>query len=143
MCGGCPGPDLFLPKQTISRPEKKKRLPHPFQGITIRKNGKGYCRNQKQKDVSTQFMSASEFLEELLGYVSNLSREDCCVSVQGEARKCECIKFLADKPSIAKVVALGLKKYFDLDESNRKHMLVNEQRQADRLSKYCKSPQRY
>lgn len=105
MCGGCPGPDLFLPKQTRSRPEKKKRLPHPFQGITIRKNGKGYCRNQKQKDVSTQFLSASEFLEELLGYVSNLSREDCCVSVQGVARKCECIKFLADKPSIAKVVA--------------------------------------
>ena len=59
---------------------------------------------------------------------TNLSQEDCCVSVQSDARKCECITFLADKPSIVKVVALGLKKYFDLDKSNRKHMLVNEKR---------------
>ena len=79
----------------------------------MRKNGKGYCSNLKQSDVSTKFLSVSEFLEEIHSYVFNLSREDCCVLVEGEARKCECIEFLANKPSIVKVVALGLKKDFD------------------------------
>ena len=88
----------------------------PFRGVSIRKNRKGYCRNLKQKDVSTQFLLAYEFLEEIQSYVSNLSQEDCCILVQGEARKYEFIKFIANKPIIVKVVALVLKKYFDLGE---------------------------
>lgn len=139
----CTGVDLFLPTREKSRPEKKKRLPHPFHGVSTRKNGKGYASNLKQKDISTQYLSASDFVGEINSYVSNLSREDCCVSISGEARKCKCIQFLADKPGVIKSVSLGLKMYFDLDDSNRKLVLASEQRQADRLSKHCKSHQRY
>ena len=143
MCNACVAPDAFLPTQNKSRPEKKKRLPHPFQGMSIRKNGNGYCANLKQKDVRTQFLSSPEFLENISNYVSDLSQEDCCVSTRDEARKCKCIQFLADKPSIVKLVALGLQKHFDLDESNKKLQLVNEQRQADRLTRFCKSLRMY
>ena len=83
MCGGCPGPDLFLPKQTRSQPEKKKRLPHPFQGITIRKNRKGYCRNQKQKDnlmpMYNQFLSVGKKTTVTMpGYVPR-ETSTCCL----------------------------------------------------------------
>ena len=133
----CTGVDLFLPTRN-SRPEKKKRLPHPFHGVSTRKNGKGYASNLKQKDISTQYLSASDFVGEINSYVSNLSREDCCVSISGEARKCKCIQFLADKPGVIKSVSLGLKMYFNPDDSNRKIVLGSEQRQADRPLKHCK-----
>ena len=39
----CAGMDLFLPKQKKSRPEKKKCLPRPFQGVSTRKKWEGLC----------------------------------------------------------------------------------------------------
>ena len=125
MCNLCIGSNLFLPTQEGSRSEKKKRIPHPFQAVKAKKKG-GYCRNRKQKGAPTEQLSASEFLEEIESYIASLSREDCCVSVEGEARKCRCVHFLADKPSVVKSVALGLQKYFDLDEAKRKLFLANE-----------------
>lgn len=140
----CVGLDLFLPApKKRNRPEKRSRLPHPFHSLARKRNGKGYCRNVKQKDASTQYLSSSQILEEISTYISNLSRENCCISIQGEARKCNCFQFLADKPNIVKYVALGLKNYFDFDEQSRKFFLVNEQRHADRLLKHSNSPLRY
>ena len=105
----CTGVDLFLPTRKKSRPEKYKRLPHQFYGVSARKNGKGYASNLKQKDLSTQYLSTLEPVGEINCYVSNLSREDCCVSIAGEARECKCIQFHADKPGVIKSVSLGLK----------------------------------
>ena len=140
----CVGLDLFLPApKKRNRPEKRSRLPHPFHSLARKRNGKGYCRNVKQKDASTQYLSSSQILEEISTYISNLSRENCCISIQGEARKYNCFQFLADKPNIVKYVALGLKNYFDFDEQSRKFFLVNEQRHADRLLKHSNSPLRY
>ena len=114
MCNLCANANLFLPTQA-NKTEKKKRIPHPFQGVSTKKKGNGYFKNLNQKNTPTEHLSASEFLEELQRYVSALSKEDCCISIAGESRKCRCVHFLADKPSVVKSVALGLQKYFDLD----------------------------
>ena len=135
MCISCPGgPDVFLPATEISRPQKRERLPHPFQGVIGISNGKRYTRNKKRKDLPTEQLSSLDFTKEIETYLTSLSRADCCVSVQGEPRKCKCFSFLADKLSIIKVVACGLKKYFDLDDSTRKFVLTSEERYANRLT---------
>ena len=90
-----------------------------------------------------QYLSQAEFLEYIYAYVSNLSQEDCCVPVQGKDIKCKCIRFLAGKSGIVKLVALGLNTYFDLEESNRKLLSVNHQRQATRLIRRYNSPWRH
>ena len=122
-----------------SDPRKRKSSASVSGYISKRKNRNGHCANPKQKNVQTQFLSAPNFLENTFSCVSDLSREDCYVSTQGEARKCKCIRFLANKPSIVRLVALGLKKHFDLDKLNQTLQLANEQRQTDRLTRYCKS----
>ena len=99
--------------------------PHPFQGVIGISNGKQYTRNKKRKDLPTEQLSSLDFTKEIETYLTSLSRADCCVSVQGEPRKCKCFSFLADKLSIIKVVACGLKKYFDLDDSTRKFVLAS------------------
>ena len=142
MCNSCPGGDLFVPPQKRVR-DKKQRLKHPFQGVSTKKNGKGYCLNLNQKDLPTQHLDASEFLGEIQSYLANLSKEDCCVSVLGEARKCKCLQFVADKPGVVKAVSLALQNYFHSIEPKRKLMLANDQRQADRLSKFTKDSRRY
>ena len=135
MCISCPGgPDVFLPATEISRPQKRERLPHPFQGVIGISNGKRYTRNKKRKDLPTEQLSSLDFTKEIETYLTSLSRADCCVSVQGEPRKCKCFSFLADKPSIIKVVACGLKKYFDLDDLTRKFVLTSEEWCANRLT---------
>ena len=120
MCNSCIPPDLFLPNKPIlpnqpttkrNRPDQKKRSTYPFQGLARKRNGKGYTRNTSQKDAPTQHLSSSDVLAEFNLYVSNLSREECCVSVKGEARKCNCFQFLSDQPKIINLVALGLVKY--------------------------------
>ena len=65
-------------------------------------------------------------------------RADCCVSVRGEARSCNCLALLADKPNVVDSIALALQMHFDLDESNKKCQLVAEKRHADRLTKGSK-----
>ena len=136
MCILCAGSNLFLPAPTQNQTEKRKRLPHPFEFVLTKKKGNGYSRYLNKRDVPTEHLSGSKFLAEIESYVSRLSRESCCVSVEGEARKCQCLGFLADKPSAVKAVASGLQKYFDLDEPKRKLLLANEQRHANRLTKF-------
>ena len=103
----------------------------PISSVSTKKNGKGYCLDLNQKDLPTQHLDASEFLVEIQSYLANLSEEDCCVSVLGEARKCKCLQFFANKPGVVKAVSLALQNYFDSIESKRKLMLANDQRQAD------------
>ena len=135
MCLLCPGEsNLFLPERERSQPEKKERPPHPFQGVISKSNGKSYTRNQKQKDLPTESLSSFDFINDIETYLTSLSRADCCVAVDGESRKCNCFSFLSDKPGIIKVVACGLKKYFDLDDSTRKFVRTNEQRYANRIT---------
>ena len=135
MCNSCLG-SVFLPDQAAkrSRPEKKKRLPHPFNGIIKKSNGKSYTQNQKQKDLPTESISSSEFVSCIVKYLNNLSTEGCCVSSTGEARKCDCLTFLVDKPNIVDLVARAMKTYFDLDKSSRNFVLSSDQRYANRLT---------
>ena len=127
MCNSCPVEDVFLPTKTRVR-DKGQRLKHPFQGASVKKNGKGYCLNLKLKDIPTKHLDVSEFLAEIQNYLANLSKEDCCVSILGEARSCSCLQFLADKPGVVKAVSLALKEYFDSNDSKRKMMLATDQR---------------
>ena len=130
MCNSCLGDDVFLPTKTRVR-DKGQRLKHPFQGVSVKKNGKGYCLNLKLKDLPTKHLDQSEFLAEIQSYLVNLSKEDCCVSVLGEARSCSCLQFLVDKPGVVKAVSLALKEYFVSNDLKRKLMLAINQRQAN------------
>lgn len=65
---------------------------------------------------------------------TNLSNANCCISVYGSAVKCECLKFLNDKPAAVSAVARGLIEHFDLDASAKKMRLVDDYRHAMRLT---------
>ena len=136
MCNSCPGP-VFLLDQAApakrSRSEKKNRLPHPYNGIIKMSNGKNYTRNQKQKDLPTESISSSEFLWCIIEYLTNFLKEGCCVLPTGEARKCDCFSFLANKPNIVDLVARTMKTYFDLEKLCRNFVLASKQRYANRL----------
>ena len=133
MCNLCVGDDLFLPcPAENSTSEKKERLPHPFRYTTKRKD-KSYLRKSKSKP--TQHLSSAAFLDEIRSYLRNAARADCCVSVRGEARSCNCLQLLANKPNIVDFVALVLQMHFDLDKSNKKCQLVTKKRYAGRLTK--------
>ena len=85
----------------------------------------------KRRFRQNTYLSPLDFLANIERYVDCLSQEDCYVSIDGKARKCRCLHFLANKPSVIKSVALGMQMYFDLDEPKRKLMLANEQRHAN------------
>ena len=142
MCVSCDvSTDVFLPSQ--SEPEKKSRIPHPYQNLTVKKNGKGYRLFENQKDTETQHLSSADRVERITSYFNLVSQEEYCVSVQGQARKCNCLSFLRDKPCVIDKVALGMQKYFNLDKEGRNLWLTNEQRLVDRLTKLSNDPKKY
>ena len=53
------------------------------------------------------------------------------------------MSFLRDKPYVIDKVALGMQKYFNLDNEGRNLWLTNEQRLVDRLTKLSNDPKKY
>ena len=132
MCNSCEAlTDIFLPSQ--SKPDKKSRIPHPYQNLTVKRNGKSYRLFENQKDIQTQHLSSVDLVERITSYLNLVSQEECCISVQGEARKCNCLSFLCDKPYVIDKVALGMQKYFNLDKEERNLWSTNDQRQVENL----------
>ena len=119
MCNACAGEDFFLPCPTAEpkkkRPGKRQRASHPYQYLTKRKDG-SYAR--KAKGEETIVLSSSEFLGKIKAYLFGLTRADCCVTVHGKATSCNCLTFLADKPSIIKYVASLIQMYFNFGDRN-------------------------
>ena len=72
MCNSCEAPtDVFLPTQ--SKPDKKTLIPHPYQNLTVKKNGKGYRLFENQKDIETQHLSSADLVERITSYLSRVS----------------------------------------------------------------------
>ena len=56
MCNLCKTlTDVFL--STQSKPDKKTRIPHPYQNLIVNKNDKGNHLFENQKDIETQHLS--------------------------------------------------------------------------------------
>ena len=81
-----------------------------------------------------QKLSPSEFRAEINEYLLKLAQADCCVSVRGEAMKCTCLAFLADRHCVRGAVADALQLYFDSNESSKRLSLVRDYRQAFHLN---------
>ena len=71
-----------------SKPDKKTWISHPYQNLTVKKNGKDCCLLKNQKDVETQHLSSADLAKKIISYLLRVSREKMCVSFRNKARKC-------------------------------------------------------
>ena len=101
----CEAPsEVFLPTQ--SKLDKKRRILHPYQNLTVKKNGKAYRLFENQKDIHRNkalFFGGS--CPKDFSYLLRVFLEECCASVQNKARTCNCLLFLRANPYAVDKVA--------------------------------------
>ena len=124
--------DSALPYRRTKKEEAREKATRlsPISAPYQKKNG-SYAR--KATGEETVVLFSSKFLGEIKAYLLGLTRADCCVIVQSEATLCNCLTFLADKPSVIKYVASLIQMYFDFNDRNQRHHLAPEMRYADRI----------